>query len=62
MLARSQPKVHRIGEAGWLVAVDKPVFEPSLAGPSIRMQGSLDATAEDVAWTWTSGTSRKKAS
>jgi len=32
MLAFSQPKVDRIGEAGRLGAVDEPVFEPSLIG------------------------------
>jgi hypothetical protein len=32
VLAFSQPKVDRFGEAGWLAAVDKPVFEPSLIG------------------------------
>jgi hypothetical protein len=32
MLARSQLKVNRIGEAGWQAVIDKPVFEPSLMG------------------------------
>jgi hypothetical protein len=32
VLARSQLKVDRIGEAGWLAVIDKPVFEPSLMG------------------------------
>jgi len=32
MLAFNQPKVARIWEAGWFVAVDKLVFEPNLIG------------------------------
>jgi len=32
VLSRSQSKVDRIGEAGGLVGIDKPVVDPNLIG------------------------------